>query len=149
MPGHTVGHCVLVVENERLAFLGDIDLTGFGPYYGDACSSLSDFRRTLAAVAHVEAQTWVTSHHRGVLTDRAHFLAELARFTAKIDERAERLLAYLNGGPLSIGELVQRRLLYPPGYNVVYVESAERRSIELHLEELIAQGRVKAVDEDR
>jgi len=149
MPGHTVGHCVLVVENERLAFLGDIDLTGFGPYYGDACSSLSDFRRTLAAVADVEAQTWVTSHHRGVLTDRAHFLAELARFTAKIDERAERLLAYLNGGPLSIGELVQSRLLYPPGYNVVYVESAERRSIELHLEELIAQGRVKAVDEDR
>jgi hypothetical protein len=43
---------------------------------------------------------------------------------------------------------VQRRLLYPPGYNVPYVESAEPRSIELHLEELIAQGRVRAVEED-
>jgi len=149
MPGHTAGHCVLVVENEGIAFLGDIDLTGFGPYYGDACSNLADFRRTLAAVADVEARTWVTSHHRGVLTDRAHFLAELARFTAKIDERAERLLGYLGGGPLSIGQLVQRRLLYPPGYDIVYVESAERRSIELHLEELIAQGRVRAVDEAR
>ncbi|HXD40122.1 MAG TPA: MBL fold metallo-hydrolase [Ramlibacter sp.] len=149
MPGHTAGHCVLVVENEGIAFLGDIDLTGFGPYYGDACSNLADFRRTLAAVADVEARTWVTSHHRGVLTDRAHFLAELARFTAKIDERAERLLGYLGGGPLSIGQLVQRRLLYPPGYDIVYVESAERRSIELHLEELIAQGRVRAVGEAR
>jgi glyoxylase-like metal-dependent hydrolase (beta-lactamase superfamily II) len=149
MPGHTAGHCVLVVENEGLAFLGDIDLTGFGPYYGDACSSLADFRRTLAAVADLEAQTWVTSHHRAVLTDRAHFMAELARFTAKIDERAGRLLDYLSGEPLSVGELVQRRLLYPPGYNVPYVESAERRSIELHLEELMAQGRVRPVDQDR
>jgi glyoxylase-like metal-dependent hydrolase (beta-lactamase superfamily II) len=148
MPGHTAGHCVLVVENEGLAFLGDIDLTGFGPYYGDACSSLADFRRTLAAVADVEAQTWVTSHHRGVLTDRTHFLAELARFTAKIDERAERLLGYLSYGPLSMAELVQRRLLYPPGYHVPYVESAERRSIELHLQELLAQGRVRAADEN-
>jgi glyoxylase-like metal-dependent hydrolase (beta-lactamase superfamily II) len=148
MPGHTAGHCVLVVENEGLAFLGDIDLTGFGPYYGDACSSLADFRRTLAAVADVEARTWVTSHHRGVLTDRARFLAELAQFTAKIDERADRLLAYLSGEPLSVGELVQRRLLYPPGYNVPYVESAERRSIELHLQELLEQGRVRVVDEN-
>ena len=149
MPGHTAGHCVLVVENEGLAFLGDIDLTGFGPYYGDACSSLADFRRTLAAVAHLEAHTWVTSHHRAVLTDREHFLAELARFTARIDERAERLLGYLSGKPLSVAELVQRRLLYPPGYNVPYVESAERRSIELHLQELLAQGRVRAVDDHR
>ena len=149
MPGHTAGHCVLVVENEGLAFLGDIDLTGFGPYYGDACSSLADFRRTLAAVADVEARTWVTSHHRGVLTERADFLAHLARFTARIEERADRLLDYLSGEPLSVGELVQRRLLYPPGYSVPYVESAERRSIELHLEELLAQGRVRMVDDDR
>jgi hypothetical protein len=44
--------------------------------------------------------------------------------------------------------LHQRRLLYPPGYHVPYVESAERRNIELHLQELLAQGRVRAVDEN-
>src|SRR5882724_1559876 len=43
-PGHTAGHCVLLVEPEGVAFIGDIDLSGFGPYYGDASSSLSDFR---------------------------------------------------------------------------------------------------------
>lgn len=149
MPGHTAGHCVLMVENEGVAFLGDIELSAFGPYYGDACSSLSDFRRTLAAVAGLEARTWVTSHHRGVLTDRATFLAHLADFTAKIDERADRLLAYLRGEPQSIGELVRRGLLYPPGHRVDFVESAERRSITMHLEELIAAGRVRQVDADR
>ncbi len=148
MPGHTAGHCVLVVENEGLAFLGDIDLTGFGPYYGDGCSSLADFRRTLAVVADLEASTWVTSHHRGVVTDRASFLAHLARFAAKIEERSARLLGYL-AEPQSIHALVRRRLLYPLGYDVPYVESAERRTIELHLEELIADGRVRKVDEER
>ena len=148
MPGHTAGHCVLVVENEGLAFLGDIDLTGFGPYYGDGCSSLADFRRTLAAVADLEASTWVTSHHRGVVTDRASFLAHLARFAAKIDERTDRLLGYL-AEPQSVDALVQRRLIYPQGYDVPYVDSAERRTIELHLEELIADGRVRKIDEER
>ncbi|MCM2251379.1 MAG: MBL fold metallo-hydrolase [Ramlibacter sp.] len=149
MPGHTAGHCVLVVENEGVAFLGDIDLTGFGPYYGDACSSLADFRRSLAAVADIDARIWVTSHHRGVLTQRGAFLEHLARFGAKIDERSERLLGYLREGPQSIGELVRRRLLYPQGYEVAYLGSAERRSIELHLRELLAAGRVQAVEGDR
>jgi glyoxylase-like metal-dependent hydrolase (beta-lactamase superfamily II) len=149
MPGHTAGHSVLVIENEGVAFLGDIDLTGFGPYYGDACSSLAHFRRTLATVADIEASTWVTSHHRGVVTDRAAFLMHLARFAAKIDERSDRLLAYLSGEPLSMDELVRQRLLYPPGYEAPWVQSAERRTIAMHLGELIAAGRVREVDADR
>lgn len=149
MPGHTAGHCVLVIENEGIAFLGDIDLTGFGPYYGDACGSLADFRRSLARVAEIEARTWITSHHRGVVTERASFLAHLARFAAKIDERSERLLEYLGGQALTLDDLVRRRLLFPPHYDQPYVESAERRTIALHLEELVAAGRVRAVDTQR
>jgi glyoxylase-like metal-dependent hydrolase (beta-lactamase superfamily II) len=149
MPGHTAGHSVLVVENEGIAFLGDIDLTGFGPYYGDACSSLTEFRRTLTAVAQLEASTWVTSHHRGVVTNRAEFIALLDRFAGKIEERADRLLDYLRDGPLSFDELVHRRVLYPATYDAPYAESAERRTIEMHLEELVAQGRVQALEAGR
>ena len=36
LPGHTAGHCALVEESQGVAFIGDIDLSGFGPYYGDA-----------------------------------------------------------------------------------------------------------------
>ncbi len=149
MPGHTAGHCVLVVENEGLAFLGDIDLTGFGPYYGDATSSLADFRRTLAAVAELDVKTWVTSHHRAVLTERETFLAELARFQYKIEERTARLLNQLNDGPLNMDELVRRRMLYPLRYQAPYVDSAERRSICMHLDELIADGRVCVLEDGR
>lgn len=142
LPGHTAGHCALVVENEGLAFIGDIDLTGFGPYYGDATSDLSAFRRSLDAVRAIDARTWVTSHHRGVVTDRAVFLEALSRFASKIDERADRLVGYLREGPHTLDQLVERRLLYPQGFELPYVACAERRSIGMHLQELLDQGQV-------
>ncbi|MDE2614945.1 MAG: MBL fold metallo-hydrolase [Burkholderiales bacterium] len=144
MPGHTAGHSVLLVEPEGVAFLGDIDLSGFGPYYGDATSSLAAFRRTLARVAEVPAGTWVTSHHRGVYTDRVAFRAALAAFTARIDERSERLLAMLDSGPKTVDELVATRLIYPSDYAEIWIDAAERRTIEQHLEELQSAGRVRA-----
>src|SRR5690606_10667641 len=102
MPGHTSGHCVLLVEPEGVVFIGDIDLSGFGPYYGDATSSLAEFRRTLVRLPEVPARVWVTSHHRGVYTERAAFLEALAAFAAKIDERRERLLAMLQESPKTL-----------------------------------------------
>ena len=143
LPGHTSGHCALLVESEGLAFIGDIDLTGFGPYYGDSTSSLAAFRRSLREVTELDARVWVTSHHRAVITERAQFLADLAKFVAKIDERSEKLLGYLREKPHTLTELVQRRMLYPPGFSLPYVESAEENSIRMHLDELLLQGLVR------
>ena len=145
LPGHTSGHCALVVESEGVAFIGDIDLTGFGPYYGDATSSLAQLRESLRRVAEIEARAWVTSHHRAVVTECDKFLADLARFAAKVDERSDKLLAYLQDGPHSLEQLAARRVLYPLGFELPYVQSAERHTIGMHLQELQDAGRV-AVD---
>jgi glyoxylase-like metal-dependent hydrolase (beta-lactamase superfamily II) len=142
MPGHTSGHCVLFVEPEAVAFIGDIDLTGFGPYYGDATSSLAQFRRTLARLPGIDAKAWVTSHHRGIYTDRTPFLDALAAFAAKIDERSERIVDWLREVPRTLDEMIDMRLLYPPGYAELWVEHVERRTISQHLDELVAAGRV-------
>jgi glyoxylase-like metal-dependent hydrolase (beta-lactamase superfamily II) len=143
MPGHTAGHSVLLVEPEGVAFIGDIDLTGFGPYYGDAGSSLAQFRATLARLPEIPAKVWVTSHHRGVYTDRETFLADLAAFAGKLDARDAKLLSMLAETPKSLADLVRERLLYPPGYEGVWVDKAEERTIARHLAELIAAGRVR------
>lgn len=147
LPGHTAGHCALVEESAGVAFIGDIDLTGFGPYYGDASSSLTQFQRSLQRVKEIDARVWVTSHHRGVITERAAFLAAVERFAHKIDERHDRLLGYLREGPHTLAQLTARRLLYPVGFELPYVESAERRSIALHLEHLQQAGAVRAEGE--
>ncbi|MBN8509031.1 MAG: MBL fold metallo-hydrolase [Burkholderiales bacterium] len=142
-PGHTAGHCVLLVEPDGIAFIGDIDLSGFGPYYGDASSSLADFRRSLHRLRALPARAWITSHHRGVYTDRAAFDEALAAFAAKIDEREARLLQMLAAGPQTLAELVRQRLLYPPHADDLWIDCAEARSIGQHLEELLAAGRVR------
>jgi glyoxylase-like metal-dependent hydrolase (beta-lactamase superfamily II) len=149
MPGHTAGHCVLLVEPEGVAFIGDIDLSGFGPYYGDATSNLGDFRRTLRRLPEIPAQVWVTSHHRGVYTDRARFLGDLAAFANKIDQREQRLLGWLAAAPQTLEQLVARRLLYPPHAQELWVDDAEARTIRQHLDELIADGWVQADAEGR
>ena len=149
LPGHTAGHCALLVDSVGLAFIGDIDLSGFGPYYGDATSSLADFRRSLVAVAKLDARVWVTSHHRAVITERADFLAQLAAFAGKIDERSQRLLAMLAPGPQSLDALVRQGLLYPPGHDALWAACAERRSISMHLDELLADGQVRRLDDGR
>lgn len=143
MPGHTAGHSVLLVEPEGLLFIGDIDLTSFGPYYGDACSSLRDFRQSLRRLPDIPARIWVTSHHRGIYTDRERFLADLAAFAARIDDRERRLLALLREAPKTLEQLVERRLLYPQGFAGAWVDDAEARTILQHLAELLDDGRVR------
>jgi glyoxylase-like metal-dependent hydrolase (beta-lactamase superfamily II) len=145
-PGHTAGHCVLLVEPGGVAFIGDIELSSFGPYYGDATSNLADFRRTLEAVKEIPAQAWVTSHHKGVITDRATFLSLLRAFASRLDAREETIAAYLAETPATLEELVAHRFLYPKGSSGTWYDEAERRTIEQHLEALAGAGR--AVQED-
>ena len=52
-------------------------------------------------------------------------------------------------GAQTMAELVRQRLLYPPDHDAPWVAFAEQRSIGLHLDELIAEGRVLATGDGR
>ena len=148
MPGHTAGHCVLLVEPVGLAFLGDIELSKFGPYYGDQSSSLAETRRTLKRLPSIPADVWVTSHQKGVYTDRASLLQDLRAFESVLERREQRILALLNDRPRTLQELVDCRVLYPPGFNAFWVDTTERFTISRHLDELVGSGSIN-VDKDR
>lgn len=139
LPGHTSGHSGLFLEPDDLLFLADIDLTTFGPYYGDASSSLDDFEQTLTRCRDIEARWYVTFHHKGVVEGRAAFLRLLEEYHAAIGRRERALLAYLTT-PRSMDEIVRHRFVYRPHVDLIFVEGAERRSAELHLERLVARG---------
>lgn len=147
MPGHTAGHCVLLVEPVGLAFLGDIELSDFGPYYGDRSSSLEDTRRTLKRLPSIPATIWVVSHHRGVYTDRALLLHDLREFENKIDRREQRILNLLQERPCTLEDLVASGVLWPKGLDAFWVVATERNTICRHLDELVALGRV-SLNED-
>ena len=142
-PGHTRGHSCFLIEGRDappVLYLGDIDLSSFGPYYGDAWSDLEDFERSLARVREVEARWYATFHHIGVL-DRDAFLERLDRFEAVISRREERLLAYL-AEPRTLDDIAEHRFVYRPGDDVLFAEAVERTSMSQHLTRLERAGRV-------
>ena len=147
MPGHTRGHCVLLVQPGGIAFIGDIDLTGFGPYYGDATSDLRAFRRSLERLPSIPARVWITSHHRGMYTDRDRMLAHLAAYESKLDAREDKILALLAQSPRRLEEMVGVGLVYPEDYESPMAAPIEMRTVSQHLDELLAAGRVTRRDD--
>ena len=145
LPGHTAGHCGLLVEPDGFFFLGDIDLTSFGPYYGDLSSSLDDLLTSIGRLRDVEARWYGTAHQVGVLDDRQAFLAALDRFAAVVDRRDETLLQLLRQ-PRTLADVVAHRLVYRPHVELPFVEAVERRTASLHLERLERHGLVVPTD---
>jgi glyoxylase-like metal-dependent hydrolase (beta-lactamase superfamily II) len=143
-PGHTRGHCAFHVEPDDVLYIGDIDLSSFGPYYGDAWSDLPDFERSLRLVRSIEVKHYATFHHIGVV-DRTTFLARLDKFEAVIASREERLLAYLREAPRTLDEIVKHRFVYRPADPVSFADPVERRSMSQHLTRLVADGRAREV----
>ena len=86
LPGHTRGHSGFRISG-GVFFLSDIDLTGFGPYYGDVWSDLEDFERSIELVRDEHADFYVTFHHKGVIEGREAFIELLDAFHAVIPRR--------------------------------------------------------------
>ncbi|WP_448609228.1 MBL fold metallo-hydrolase [Geodermatophilus sp. URMC 60] len=145
LPGHTAGHCGLLVEPDGFLFSADIDLTSFGPYYGDVSSSLEEFEASITRLREVEARWYGTSHQVGVLGDRQTFLDALDRFAAVIRRRDETLLHLLRQ-PRTLADVVAHRLVYRPHVRLPFVEAVERRTALLHLERLERHGLVVPTD---
>jgi len=148
LPGHTRGHSGFRIDG-GVFFLSDIDLTGFGPYYGDAWSSLDDFEASLVQVRDEDAHWYVTFHHKGVIEGREDFVERLDAFHAVIGRRHERMLEFL-AEPHSIDDMVEHKFVYRPTAEVdVFGSSVERRTATLHVERMIDRNEVVEVEPGR
>lgn len=139
LPGHTRGHSGFRLDGGRVFFLSDIDLTGFGPYYGDMWSDLDDFEDSLLKVREEEAEHYVTFHHKGVIHGRDRFLRLLEKFHAVIDRRHAAMLEYLVE-PHTLDEMARHRFVYRPHVESDFVIYVERRTADLHLARMLARG---------
>jgi glyoxylase-like metal-dependent hydrolase (beta-lactamase superfamily II) len=135
LPGHTRGHCGFLIEPDGVFFVADIDLTGFGPYYGDHWSDLEDFERSIDHVATIDARHYVTFHHKGIISTRTDFLDQLRTFRSVIETRDQRLIAFL-AEPHTLTEIASANFIYRPGSAPTFAEAVERRSMSMHLDRL-------------
>jgi len=147
LPGHTRGHSGFRVS-DGVFFLSDIDLTGFGPYYGDVWSDLEDFERSLEQVRDERADYYVTFHHRGVIEGRDEFLRLLDEFHAVIPRRHEAMLEFL-AEPHTLDDMVAHRFIYRPHVQHVFADSVERRCAAMHVQRMLLRGEAKEVSPGR
>ena len=146
LPGHTRGHSGFRVGD--VFFLADIELTGFGPYYGDVWSDLDDFEASLARVREEDANYYVTFHHKGVIEGRTEFLRLVDAFASVIPRRHDAMLEFLRE-PRTLDELAAHRFVYRPHVDNAGVDAVERRTAELHLQRMLARGEAIETEPNR
>ncbi|HUF84475.1 MAG TPA: MBL fold metallo-hydrolase, partial [Acidimicrobiia bacterium] len=143
LPGHTRGHSGFRISG-GVFFLSDIDLTGFGPYYGDVWSDLEDFERSLELVRDEVADHYVTFHHKGVIDGRERFVELLDGFHAVIPRRHQAMLEFL-AEPRTVDDMVAHRFIYRPHVDHVFADAVEWRCAVMHLHRMLTRGEAEEV----
>lgn len=143
-PGHTPGHLCFFFPESGVLFLGDYDLTAFGPWYGDRDSNIPDTIESVHKMEQIPASTWLTCHETGVFeTQPRHLWSD---YLQVIDTRDEKLLAFLDQ-PRSKEEIVDAWIVYRKEREPKdFYRFAEWAIMKKHLEGLMAEGRVVLED---
>jgi glyoxylase-like metal-dependent hydrolase (beta-lactamase superfamily II) len=139
-PGHTPGHLSLFFEEPQLLFLGDYDLTRFGPWYGDLYSSIPEVISSVGLLRKRNAKVWIASHETGVFEDEPGGLWD--EYLQVIRSREEKLLDFLQM-PRSLGEIAEAWIVYGrPREPRGFFEFGERAIMGKHVQDLMARGLV-------
>lgn len=138
-PGHTPGHIALFEAKSRILFAGDIDLSPFGPWYGNERSDLQEFRRSIKRLIALNPKVIVTGHS-GIISDNIQ--ERLKNYLDKFDLRDELILQHLCTAK-TLADLVEMKIIYPrfPEPQRVY-RFFEETMLKKHLQSLLSQGKV-------
>jgi len=136
-PGHTPGHLCLHFPDDGILFLGDYDLTAFGPWYGDASCGIDAFRRSIARLAAIPADRYVVSHEGPV--HLGPIAGKMNAYLAVIDRREAALRDDLRE-PRTRAEIIARRLIYGPGHDGPWFDYGEWAILSKHLAGMLARG---------
>ncbi len=137
-PGHTPGHLSFFFREPELLFLGDYDLTRFGPWYGDVNSSIEETISSVKLLRKISAKAWFTSHETGIFEEAPGEIWD--QYLNVIAERENKLLDLLDE-PKSIEDIINAWIIYgKPREPKAFFEFGERVHMKKHIEKLINQG---------
>jgi glyoxylase-like metal-dependent hydrolase (beta-lactamase superfamily II) len=146
-PGHTPGHSCLLFREISAIFLGDIDLTRFGPWYGNAASDVDLFLASIERVGRIHADWYIPAHGPAIPGDAIE--GRFEAFAGVIHEREARILELLRE-PRTARELVNAHPIYLRQYLPEHVfDFMEEMMVLNHLRRLRRLGQVDAIEEGR
>jgi glyoxylase-like metal-dependent hydrolase (beta-lactamase superfamily II) len=111
-PGHSAGHCCFFELKTRIAFMADIDLTSFGPWYAGLDSSVIDFEESIKKLLDLDIDVAVTSH-KGLFQGKKLINNKLNEFLSRIYERDELILEQLSEKtPRNAEDIANKNIIY-------------------------------------
>lgn len=142
-PGHTPGHCVFYIRERGILFSGDIDLTGFGPWYGNVNSDVDDFINSIKKIMALNPRI-IFSGHKGMVADNIQ--DRLQKYLNRIYENESNILESLDTA-LTIEQLTDKKIIYRKWVEPVsFFHYWEKLSISTHLRRLLKTGKVELHD---
>lgn len=138
-PGHTPGHLCFFFKEIETLFLGDIDLTQFGPWYGDRDSDIEAIVESVQRLRDIPARQWICSHETGVHHSVPGELWDI--YLSVIQRRESTLCDYLKLGPRTLDEITDQWIVYGKARKPEDIYAlGERNHMEKHLNRLIQAG---------
>jgi hydroxyacylglutathione hydrolase len=139
-PGHTPGHLSFFFPAEEILFLGDYDLTSFGPWYGDVYSSIEETIKSINRLKRIPAHRWIASHNTGLFEENPGKLWD--DYENVIYQREDRIMNFLKE-PKTLEEILSAWLVYGrPREPKEFFEFNERALVGKHIEYLERQGKI-------
>ncbi len=144
-PGHSAGHCCFFFPREGVLYLGDIDLTSFGPWYAST-TSIDDFLTSIERTRKVCPHTVITSHGDGLVTENID--ERLKQYAGIIHRRDELILDFLSQ-PRSLAEIFAQEIVYRQKQKApdAFFHWDDRWMIEMHLGRLESMGALRKHDD--
>jgi len=139
LPGHTIDHTCFGINGYDTIFLTDIDLTNFGPWYGNKVSDIEDFKKSVERVIDLRPSMGISSHLIDPVLDDID--ERLRKFRRVFDEREKRILDNISKGYDTIEKLSQKPTIYPRIPKDVYFVF-EMFMLEKHIHILESNGKV-------
>ncbi len=140
-PGHLADHYCFLEPEENILFTFDVDLSTFGPFYGNPEADIPQFEQSMDKIMEIRPACVASSHRRPV---RENVMEELRKFKGKITRNQNRVTEKLDI-PRTLDELTALKPIfgkYIPGVEVIYA-FFEKCMIQKHLEQMAATGLVR------
>ncbi len=144
LPGHTLGHSGFIFKDADIAIITDIDLTSFGPWYGNETSDIDAFLESIEKVKHLDVKYVLTSHVNAIYT-KEELIPLLDKFAAHIKSREDKLMNCLHKHPMTLEDLSKKGIIYPKKWldNNNFLIFFEKKMLEKHIIRLKAKLLIK------
>lgn len=140
-PGHLQDHYCLFEPDRKIVVGFDIDLSPFGPWYGNQESDIAEFKKSIDTIGSLPAEVYIPSHAKPIkgpyISKRMH------AYEKAFDERDRAILECISGRDwTNLQDIVMNSPIYQADHSWPdeVLKYGETQMITKHLSALTEKG---------